>query len=152
MSAAVVACFCWKPSDVCRRGVLPDWICGSTRDQSGDAAEVTRRNAELAGVTDRVQIDTGDMRQMPYPNATFDMIISSLAIHNLPPPADREQAVREITRVLKPGSRIALLDFRCTGTYVRTLRASGLDNANRSWPNFMMFPWVWVVRAASNAA
>ncbi|MEO8999910.1 MAG: class I SAM-dependent methyltransferase [Rhodanobacter sp.] len=122
----------------------------STRDQSGNAAEVTRRNAALAGVTDRVQIDTGDMRQMPYPDATFDVIISSLAIHNLPTTADREQAVREIARVLKPGGRIALLDFRCTGTYVRTLRASGLGNARRSWPNFMMFPWVWIVRAGNN--
>ncbi|EIL91248.1 class I SAM-dependent methyltransferase [Rhodanobacter sp. 115] len=64
----------------------------STRDQSGNAAGATTRNAELAGLTERVQIDTGDMRRMPYPDASFDVIVSSLAIHNLPTQTDREQA------------------------------------------------------------
>ena len=120
----------------------------STRDQSGNAEAATRHNAALANLTDRVQIDTGDMRQLPYPDASFDVIISSLAIHNLPGRADREQAVREIARVLKPGGRLALLDFRHTGNYVRTLRANGLPNARRSWPIFAMFPCVWIVRAS----
>ncbi len=119
----------------------------STRDQSGNAAAMTSRNAELAGVAERVQIDTGDMCKMPYDDASFDIVISSLAIHNLPTAADREQAVREIARVLKPGGRVALLDFRSTGEYARTLRDSGLVDVRRSWPIFMMFPWVWIVRA-----
>src|SRR6187455_196832 len=33
----------------------------STRDQSGNASDVTRRNASLEGVIDRVDIETGDM-------------------------------------------------------------------------------------------
>lgn len=124
----------------------------STRDQSGNAEAATHHNAALANLTDRVQIDTGDMRQLPYPDASFDVIISSLAIHNLASNADREQAVREIARVLKPGGRIALLDFRHTGNYVRTLRASGLPNVKRSWPILAMFPCVWMVRAGGNHA
>src|SRR6185312_8465325 len=72
----------------------------STRDQSGNAAAATRRNAELA---DRVRINTGDMRHLPYADASFDAVVASLAIHNLPTQTDREQAVREIARVLKPG-------------------------------------------------
>jgi SAM-dependent methyltransferase len=119
----------------------------STKDQSGNAADVTQRNAALAGLTDRVQIDTGDMRRMPYADASFDVIISSLAIHNLPSSADRAQAVREIVRVLKPGGRIALLDFRCTGAYVRSLREAGALEVRRSWPILLMFPFVWIVRA-----
>jgi arsenite methyltransferase len=122
----------------------------STRDQSGNAEAATRHNAALANLTDRVQIDTGDMRHLPYPDASFDVIISSLAIHNLPGKADREQAVREIARVLKPGGRIALLDFRHTGNYIRTLRADGLSNARRSWPILAMFPCVWIVRASKS--
>lgn len=122
----------------------------STRDQSGNAEATTRRNAELANVSDRVQIDTGDMRHLPYADGSFDVIISSLAVHNLPSKADREQAVREIARVLKPGGRIALLDFRHTGHYVRTLRASGITSARRSWPIFSMFPCVWIVSADGN--
>lgn len=118
----------------------------STRDQSGNAADATTRNAALAGLAERVQIDTGDMRRMPYPDASFDVIVSSLAIHNLPTQTDREQAVREIARVLKPGGRVALLDFRHTTDYVHTLRANELPDARRSPPKFFMFPWVWIVR------
>jgi SAM-dependent methyltransferase len=118
----------------------------STRDQSGNAAQATARNAELAGLADRVQIDTGDMRRMPYPDASFDAVVSSLAIHNLPSAADREQAVSEIARVLKPGGRVALLDFRHTADYARSLHAHGLPDAKRDGPYFLMFPWVWIVR------
>lgn len=118
----------------------------STRDQSGNAAAVTQRNAELAHVADRVQIDTGDMRHMPYDDDSFDVIISSLAIHNLPTQTDREEAVREIARVLKPGGRVALLDFKNTADYARTLQENGVIDVQRSWPNFLMFPWVWIVR------
>lgn len=117
----------------------------STRDQSGNAAEATAHNAELAGLRGRVQIDTGDMRRMPYPDASFDVVVSSLAIHNLPTETDREQAVREIARVLRPGGQLALLDFRHTAHYAQTLRKAGLD-VQRSWPLFRMFPWVWIVR------
>jgi len=116
----------------------------STRDQSGNAAAATAHNAELAGLRERVQIDTGDMRQMPYADASFDTIVSSLAIHNLPTRADREQAVREIARVLKRGGQVALLDFRHTARYAQTLRAAGFE-VRRSWPEFRMFPWVWIV-------
>lgn len=117
----------------------------SRRDQSGNAAAATQHNAELAGVADRVRIDTGDMRHLPYADASFDAIISSLAIHNLPTETDREQAVREIARVLKPGGHVALLDFRHTALYAQVLREAGLD-VRRSWPEFRMFPWVWIVR------
>jgi ubiquinone/menaquinone biosynthesis C-methylase UbiE len=117
----------------------------STRDQSGNAAEATKSNAELAGLRERVQIDTGDMRQLPYADASFDVIVSSLAIHNLPTETEREQAVREIARVLKPGGQVALLDFRHTAHYVQTLREAGFDT-RRSRPLFLMFPWVWIVR------
>ena len=120
----------------------------STRDQSGNAADATRRNAELTGLASRIQIDTGDMRRLPYPDASFDAVVSSLAIHNLPTGTDREQAVREIARVLKPGGRVALLDFRHTADYVRSLRASGLADARRHGPYFLMFPWVWIVRGS----
>ena len=117
----------------------------STRDQSGNAAATTQRNAELVGMTGRVAIDTGDMRRLPYADASFDAIVSSMAIHNLPTQTDREQAVREIARVLKPGGRVALLDFRHTAAYAQTLREAGLD-VQRRGPDFSMFPWVWIVR------
>lgn len=64
--------------------------------------------------------------------------------------ADRVQAAREIARVLKPGGQVALLDFRCTALYAQVLREAGLA-VQRSWPEFRMFPWVWIVRASKPA-
>src|SRR5580692_9377885 len=43
-----------------------------TKDQSGNARDVTLRNASLEGAGERVQIETGDMRELRYPDAAFD--------------------------------------------------------------------------------
>lgn len=94
----------------------------STHDQSGNAEAVTKRNAELEGVSDRVDLLTGDMRELPLPDASFDLVVSSLAIHNLSNPHDRERALDEIVRVLKPGGRVVLADFRFTDDYQRHLQ------------------------------
>lgn len=103
----------------------------STTDQSGNARDVTLRNASLEGVGDRVQIDTGDMRALPYPDAAFDLVVSSLAIHNISAKADRKQAITEGFRVLKPGGRIVVADIRAVALYEETLRALGASKVER---------------------
>ncbi len=103
----------------------------SKKDQSGNARDVTLRNASLEGVGDRVQIDTGDMRALPYPDATFDLVVSSLAIHNIRSNADRKRAIVEGFRVLKPGGRMVIADIRATRLYADALRALGALNVER---------------------
>lgn len=96
------------------------------KDQSGNALEATRRNAIAEGVGERVALHTGDMRALPFDDASFDVVVSSLAIHNVPDAAGRAAAVREIARVLKPGGRALLADFKYANDYAETLRAAGL--------------------------
>ena len=103
----------------------------STKDQSGNARDVTLRNASLEGVGDRVQIETGDMRALPYPDAIFDLVVSSLAIHNIRSNAGRKRAIVEGFRVLKPGGRIVIADIRATAMYADVLRALGASNVER---------------------
>jgi ubiquinone/menaquinone biosynthesis C-methylase UbiE len=103
----------------------------NTRDQSGNARDVTVRNASLEGVSDRVDIRTGDMRALPFGDATFDLVVSSLAIHNIRSTADRRQAVTEGFRVLKPGGRMVIADIRATSTYADALRTLGASNVER---------------------
>jgi ubiquinone/menaquinone biosynthesis C-methylase UbiE len=74
-------------------------------DQGNNSKEATLGNAELEGVADRVEIHTGDMRQMPFADATFDAVVANLAIHNVPSREGRRQAISEIVRVLTPGGR-----------------------------------------------
>jgi cyclopropane fatty-acyl-phospholipid synthase-like methyltransferase len=103
----------------------------STKDQSGNARDVTLLNASLEGVGDRVQIETADMRALPYPDATFDLVVSSLAIHNIRSNADRKRAIVEGFRVLKPGGRIVIADIRATAIYEGALRVLGASNVER---------------------
>jgi ubiquinone/menaquinone biosynthesis C-methylase UbiE len=103
----------------------------STLDQSGNAKGVTERNAALEGVADRVEIETGDMRALPFKDATFDLVVSSLAIHNIRLDADRRKAVAEGFRALKPGGRMVVADIRATAIYEDALRALGAASIER---------------------
>jgi len=74
-------------------------------DLSGNRPEATRINAEREGVADRVEIQTADMRKLPFPDATFDVVVSRAAIHNLYTATDRAQAIGQIARVLSRAGR-----------------------------------------------
>src|SRR5215470_5349392 len=64
-------------------------------DQSGNAAEATRRNAAVEGVADRVELHTADMTALPFEDNSFDLVVSNLAIHNIKGRAGRDQAIEE---------------------------------------------------------
>lgn len=94
-------------------------------DQSGNDPAATERNAIAEGVAGHVDLYTGDMVRLPFGDNEFDVVVSSLAIHNIPADADRAQAVREALRVLRPGGRLVLVDIFKAAEYEQTLRAEG---------------------------
>jgi len=115
-------------------------------DLSGNVREATLENARREGVEDRVEVVNADIRSLPFEEASFDVIVSSLVIHNLPTEKDRAQALREALRVLKPGGVLLLQDFRHTGSYLRVLRESGMPEAERGGPSPWMFPFTWRIK------
>lgn len=89
----------------------------STADQSGNRASATLRNAEREGVQDRIELRTADMRQLPFPDGSFDVVTSSLAIHNIRDGQGRAQALAEILRVLKANGTAIIADILHAAEY-----------------------------------
>jgi ubiquinone/menaquinone biosynthesis C-methylase UbiE len=99
-----------------------------SQDQSGNSPEVAWRNLEIEGVRDRCALLTGDMQAIPFPDHSFDLVVSNLAIHNIKGHAGRAQAVDEAIRVLKPGGRLLIADIGRTNEYARRLRERRMMN------------------------
>jgi len=96
-------------------------------DLSGNTPAGTLNNATIEGVADKVEVHTGDARKLPFDNESFNVVLSSMALHNIYNAGERQTAVREIARVLKSGGRVLILDVRHTNQYAATLRDAGLD-------------------------
>jgi SAM-dependent methyltransferase len=101
-----------------------------THDQSGNSAAATRQNARAEGVTGRVQLVTADARHLPFGPGTFDLVLSSLAIHNIPSALDRRQALAEALQVLKPGGRMLVADIFSVAEYPAELTKLGAKSVS----------------------
>jgi arsenite methyltransferase len=103
-------------------------------DLSGNRPEAALENATREGVAERVEVKTADMRQMPFPDASFDVVVSNVAIHNLYDPKERERALAEVARVLRPGGTVLIADIRHHAQYADALREHGLVDVRRASP------------------
>ena len=103
----------------------------NTKDLSGNRPEGTIKNAVLENVADRVDVKTADMRQLPFGNSTFDVILSCSAIHNLNSREERANAIAEIVRVLKPGGRALIDDIRNQPEYKSAFKSCGCSEIRR---------------------
>ncbi len=100
-------------------------------DQSGNRQEATLANAQAEGVAERVTLRTGDMSDLPFADASFDLVLSSLAIHNIRRERDRHAAIAEAVRVLRPGAMLLIADFRHTASYAEQLQELGMTDVRR---------------------
>lgn len=119
-------------------------------DQSGNSPDATRRNAELEGVADRTEVETGDMTRLPFADETFDLVISNWAVHNIPSAEGRQAAIDEAARVLRPGGRLAIADLLHTKRHCARLQDLGLTDVQRHnlgwrmWCGAPFFPTMFV--------
>src|SRR5205823_8620427 len=101
-------------------------------DLSGNRPEATLENARLEGVAERIEVHTADMREIPFPDGSFDTVLSMNAIHNIYSAPGRATTIAEITRVLKPGGAVLIVDVRHIRQYAAALRAGGCTNVRRA--------------------
>jgi ubiquinone/menaquinone biosynthesis C-methylase UbiE len=83
---------------------------GSVRgvDASPEMIARARTKAERGGVP--VTFEIVQAQSLPFPDATFDVVLCSLALHHLPGDA-RARALTEMRRVLKPDGRVLIVEF-----------------------------------------
>lgn len=77
-------------------------------DADPDMLKVAKYKSSQQNV--QVKFDVGFTNKLPYPDASFDRILSSIMIHHLKTP-DKETTAREVFRVLKPGGQLHIIDF-----------------------------------------
>ncbi len=95
-------------------------------DQADNTPDAARENGRREGVADRVSVETGDARALPFADACFDVVLSHWVVHNLPDAADRSRALDEMLRVLKPGGVFVLADIAHHADYKQHLTSRGL--------------------------
>ncbi|HEY9612447.1 class I SAM-dependent methyltransferase [Allocoleopsis sp.] len=72
--------------------------------------------------------------EMPFPDAQFDLVHTSVAMHEMPPSILR-QIIKEVYRVLKPGGVFALVDFHKPTNPL-------------FWPGLSVFLWLFETQTA----
>jgi ubiquinone/menaquinone biosynthesis C-methylase UbiE len=78
------------------------------------ARQIARARAKAArryGPDAPIEFQIGVIEQLPFAGQTFDVVFSALMMHHLPAPLKR-QGLAEIARVLKPGGRLVVADFK----------------------------------------
>jgi ubiquinone/menaquinone biosynthesis C-methylase UbiE len=75
-------------------------------DLSADMISSAQRN--LRPIADRATAQVANVTSLPFPDDSFDLIVSSLSLHHWDEP---EAAVPELARVLRSGGRVHIYDF-----------------------------------------
>lgn len=115
-------------------------------DLSGNKKENTLKNAELEGVASKIEIKDEDARKMSFADASFDVVLSNLCLHNIPDKEGRRQACREIARVLKPNGIAVLSDFKSNKLYETVFKDLGLKTKVSFQSFFKTFPPLKILR------
>jgi ubiquinone/menaquinone biosynthesis C-methylase UbiE len=111
-------------------------------DPDPKALARARRKAEREGIS--VTFDRGFSDALPYPEGSFDRVLSALMFHHLLNLNDKAKTLIEARRVLAPGGSLHLLDFggataRSDGIFSRLLHHTEQlrDNVGDRIPTLM---------------
>jgi ubiquinone/menaquinone biosynthesis C-methylase UbiE len=78
-------------------------------DLSEDMIRLARLHAKREQLEERVHFAVGNVAHLPYPDHSFDLVVSTISMHHW---FELEQPLRDLYRVLRPGGRLWIYDFR----------------------------------------
>jgi ubiquinone/menaquinone biosynthesis C-methylase UbiE len=94
-------------------GVVGEAVC---TDISPGMLDALRANADRLGLD--VETVACDAEDLPFPDASFDLVFGHAVLHHLP---GLDRAFSEFRRVLRPGGRLMVLDFSTPNTRMLTV-------------------------------
>jgi len=119
----------------------------SNEDMGGNSEAATLHNLQLEGITSRCTLISAGAQDMPFADASFDVVVSNLCLHNIYDRTTRLQAVHQIARVLKPGGTALISDYKLTREYAAEFRMASFIVDCR-WGNWLTtFPPLRIVIA-----
>jgi ubiquinone/menaquinone biosynthesis C-methylase UbiE len=95
-------------------------------DLSPDMIARARTNAASGGQTAPVTFTVADVASLPFPDAAFDLVVSSISQHHWDDPA---AGLRELDRVLRPGAQAWIYDFRWALNRAQSAARTGAPTA-----------------------
>lgn len=111
----------------------------SQEQLSENTKEAATENAETERVLDRVRFEDGDATDLRYGPSCFDKIVSGFCLHAIGSRKERNKAVVNLIKLLRPGGEIAILDILHTREYKVVFEEQGLNNIRRSPMKFLYF-------------
>ncbi|HME06858.1 MAG TPA: class I SAM-dependent methyltransferase [Bryobacteraceae bacterium] len=97
---------------------------------SDNSPEAVRDLATAEGVLPKIKIETADAQKLAFPDASFDVVVSSSVVHLVP---DRTRALSEMVRVLKPGGQLRIFDLSDCSHDLQDLSLTGITVSPPSW-------------------
>lgn len=116
-------------------------------DLSDNSMANALKNAELEGVSNKIEIRTEDARNLNFPDNSFDVVLSMFCIHNIDDKTEQEKACFEIARVLKPNRTALIGEWIPTHDYAKYFEKAGLKV--KSSKNYIStaYSLMWMVEA-----
>ena len=84
-----------------------------------DAAIEMVKHAQRSDPTGTIQFQQARAEELPFPNASFDLVLSTMTFHHWP---NQSAGIAEVARVLTPRGRWLLADFVASG-FMRHVRS-----------------------------
>jgi demethylmenaquinone methyltransferase/2-methoxy-6-polyprenyl-1,4-benzoquinol methylase len=85
-------------------------------DQSAEMLAAGRARIDAAGLGERIELEEGRAEHLPFEDASFDALTFTYLLRYVDDPA---AAMKELARVVRPGGRVAMLDFFVPGRVAR---------------------------------
>jgi len=103
-------------------------------DGDSRVLDIAQKKADRIGVAS-IRWDKGLADELPYPDESFDTVITSMMLHHLTL-AEKLGAFQEVYRVLKPGGSFHIADFGKPHDNLMRFVASYMSHLERTADNF----------------